>query len=147
MKGTRLVIPKSLRQVVLKDLHAGHRGIECSKARARPVVYWPQIDNEIENSCRSCLECEKDRPSNPALPLKHLPAPNYAFEFISDDWFDLNGDKFFVLVDWYSGYFEVKGPVNSPDANAVICYWNDRRSRRMFLCFYSAIFQLTNAKF
>ena len=26
-------------------------------------------------------------------------------------------------------------------------YWNDRPSRRVFLCFYSAIFQLTSAKF
>ena len=29
----------------------------------------------------------------------------------------------------------------------VNCYWNDRRSRRLFLYFYSAIFQLTSAKF
>ena len=28
-----------------------------------------------------------------------------------------------------------------------LCNWNDRRSRCMFLCFYSAIFQLTSAKF
>ena len=28
-----------------------------------------------------------------------------------------------------------------------IVYWNDQRSRRVFLCFYSAIFQLTSAKF
>ena len=80
LKGTRLVIPKSLRQMVLKDLHAGHRVIEGSKARARLVVYWSQIDNDIENSCRSYQECEKDRPSNPAQPLKHLPAPNYTFD-------------------------------------------------------------------
>ena len=26
-------------------------------------------------------------------------------------------------------------------------YWNDRRSRHVFLCFYSAIFQRTSAKF
>ena len=26
-------------------------------------------------------------------------------------------------------------------------HWNNRRSRRVFLCFYSAIFQLTSAKF
>ena len=31
--------------------------------------------------------------------------------------------------------------------NVYTCYWNDRRSRRVFLCFYSAIFQLTSAKF
>ena len=29
----------------------------------------------------------------------------------------------------------------------LLCYWNDRRSRRVFLCFYSAIFQQTIAKF
>ena len=29
----------------------------------------------------------------------------------------------------------------------VMIHWNDRRSRRVFLCFYSAIFQLTSAKF
>ena len=29
----------------------------------------------------------------------------------------------------------------------ILCYWNDRRSRRVFLCFYLAIFQLTSAKF
>ena len=28
-----------------------------------------------------------------------------------------------------------------------MCNWNDRRSRRVFLCFYSTIFQLTSAKF
>ena len=29
----------------------------------------------------------------------------------------------------------------------LLDYWNDRRSCRMFLCFYSAIFQLMSAKF
>ena len=44
LKGTCLVIPESLGQMVLKDLHARYRGIEGSKARARLVVYWLQID-------------------------------------------------------------------------------------------------------
>ena len=29
----------------------------------------------------------------------------------------------------------------------VFSSWNDRRSRRVFLCFYSAIFKLTSARF
>ena len=29
----------------------------------------------------------------------------------------------------------------------ILTYWNDRRSRRVFLCFYLANFQLTSAKF
>ena len=32
-------------------------------------------------------------------------------------------------------------------ASKFFVNWNDRRSRRVFLCFYSAIFQLTSAKF
>ena len=31
--------------------------------------------------------------------------------------------------------------------NNAMVNWNDRRSRRVFLCFYSAILQLTSAKF
>ena len=30
---------------------------------------------------------------------------------------------------------------------AKFLHWNDRRSRRVFICFYSAIFKLTSAKF
>ena len=35
----------------------------------------------------------------------------------------------------------------SPDKSRTTHNWNDRRSRRVFLCFYSAIFQLMSAKF
>ena len=31
--------------------------------------------------------------------------------------------------------------------HTIFCHWNDRRLRRVFLCFYSAIFQLKSAKF
>ena len=37
---------------------------------------------------------------------------------------------------------------NQPTFGRDEVHWNDRRSRRVFLCFfYSAIFQLTSAKF
>ena len=35
----------------------------------------------------------------------------------------------------------------SRDVTGKVDNWNDRRSRRVFFCFYSAIFQLTSAKF
>ena len=34
-----------------------------------------------------------------------------------------------------------------PATSLVFIHWNDRHSRHVFLCFYSAIFQLTSAKF
>ena len=45
--GTRLVIPHSLQQQVLKLLHLGHFGIQRIKQLARTTVYWPRIDYDI----------------------------------------------------------------------------------------------------
>ena len=103
--GTRLVIPQALRGQVLTELHAGHRGIEGIKARARLVVYWPGIDNMIEQKCRSCSECEKDRPSQAAEPQIHLPVPTHYFENISADFAEVDGQPFLVTTDWRSGWF------------------------------------------
>ena len=40
-----------------------------------------------------------------------------------------------------------KDETNQSDLDQTITHWNDRPLRRVFLCFYSAIFQLTSAKF
>ncbi|XP_039299843.1 uncharacterized protein LOC120355483 [Nilaparvata lugens] len=36
--------------------------IEKTKSRARQVVYWPGLNNEIENLVSQCLICEKFKP-------------------------------------------------------------------------------------
>ena len=88
--------------------------------RARLIVYWPRIDNDITNTCKSYSKCEFDRLSNVKEPIQHLSVATLAFQIISANWFDLNGEKFFVIVDWYSEYFDVKGPVPNPNAASLI---------------------------
>ena len=73
------LIPKLFHQPILKQLHAVPRSIDGPKVRDRLIVHWPNIDNDIENSCRSCKECINDRLSNIKQPLRHLPVPRYAF--------------------------------------------------------------------
>ena len=70
LKGTRLLIPHELRKSILSDLHASHRGIEGTKARVRLIMYWPGMDNDITNKCRSCPKCVFDRPSNIYEPVR-----------------------------------------------------------------------------
>jgi len=55
----RVVIPPSLRQAILHDLHSAHVGIVKMKGIARSFVYWPSIDAAIEQSVTSCGECAK----------------------------------------------------------------------------------------
>ena len=120
LKGTRLVIPANLRKHVLADLYASHRGIISTKASARLLVYLPGNDNDISSTCESCSKCEFDRPSNVKEPMQHLPVATQAFHIIPGDQFDLNGEKFLVTVGWYSGYFDVKGPIPNPNAASLI---------------------------
>lgn len=58
----RVVIPESLRQSILKDLHAAHVGIIKMKGIARSYIYWPGIDADIERIAKSCYNCAKHAP-------------------------------------------------------------------------------------
>ena len=57
--GRRLVIPAALRRQMLQRLHASHLGKEKTKQRARQLLYWPGIDNEIDNLVRNCAACQR----------------------------------------------------------------------------------------
>ena len=45
--GTRLVVPTSLQEKVLQELHDTHPGISRMKAWTRCYVWWPNIDSHI----------------------------------------------------------------------------------------------------
>ena len=47
LKGRHIIIPKSLRQQVLNQLHINHMGIEKTKLLACKCVYWPSINATI----------------------------------------------------------------------------------------------------
>lgn len=53
----RMVVPASFRHRILNQLHRGHPGIVRMKAIARSLVYWPNIDNQIEEFVQRCVNC------------------------------------------------------------------------------------------
>ena len=62
--GCRLLIPASMRRQVLISLHESHQGSVRTKERARLSIYWPGIDNDIDNVVLSCKMCQDRLPSN-----------------------------------------------------------------------------------
>ena len=61
MWGLRTVIPPSLRQTILTELHEGHPGIARMKSIARGHVWWRKIDQEIEKAIRKCQPRKKKK--------------------------------------------------------------------------------------
>ena len=55
LRNGRLLVPRPLRREVLKDLHSkSHQGQSRTLQRARQVVFWPNMSNDIKNMVRSC---------------------------------------------------------------------------------------------
>ena len=109
LRGTRIVIPTKLREHVLDIGHEGHPGIVVMKQRLRTKVWWPRMDKDIENYCKSCYGCQLV--SNPSKP-----EPMTRTEFPSGPWQDIaidflgplpSGDNLLVVVDYYSRWVEV----------------------------------------
>jgi len=105
--GTRVVIPSSLQQQVLKLLHEGHFGIQRMKQLARIAVYWPNIDDDMANLYRSCAAYaeHQNRPFKPPIhPWMALEKPwsrlylDHAVNFMGSNWLILGGCIFQVLV-------------------------------------------------
>ena len=64
MWGHRIIIPSSLRNRILNELHDDHQGIVKTKALARSYVWFPGIDNMIEETIGDCKMC-----------IQHLKSP------------------------------------------------------------------------
>lgn len=106
-RGERLVIPRSLRQEMLHELHRGHTGVEGSLRRARETIYWPSMNGDVKNhsaNCEVCREFDIQQAKEPLIPSN---IPDRPFQKVATDLFTLDGKEYLVTVDYYSNFWEV----------------------------------------
>ena len=100
----RVVIPVTLWPMVLETLHSAHQGVTGMTLRAQTSVWWPGITPQIKETrdkCRVCNECAPSQPSSPPEPLK---CPDYPFQQLASDYFQLGGYHYLVIVDRFSSW-------------------------------------------
>lgn len=105
----RVVIPPTLRQAILNDLHVGHIGVVKMKGLARSFVYWPGIDADIEAAVRSCTECARHATAPPKFSSHHWEYPSSPWERIHVDYAGpVAGAMLLIIVDAYSKWVDLK---------------------------------------
>ena len=78
----RVVLPRMLRREILEGLHAGHLGVVSKRARAN-CVFWPWIDQAIQDVRSRCRTCDYIAPSQADEPAITAEPPIYPFQQVA----------------------------------------------------------------
>ena len=107
VKGTRLIVPKSLRPEILRQIHKSHLGIVKCRQRAREVLFWPGMSVQIEQMVNNCNMCADYAKTKSPEPLKPSMRPSLPWKKIGTDLFEFRGEHSLLSVCYGSKFIEV----------------------------------------
>ena len=86
LKQHRIVKPKALQPQILQIAHQQHQGIAKTKNMLREKVWWPTINQDVENLITTCHTCHVNTPpSSKCQPLQMTVIPAKKWEFLALD--------------------------------------------------------------
>ena len=106
----KIVIPKPLRQTVIKLLHKGHPAINKMN-HAALLFWWPKLTKDIQSKCNECNSCKMSgksiKPQLPMTEIIYLPPAEKPIQEIQLDLFGplrFKHRRFYILIsiDRYS---------------------------------------------
>ncbi|GFS98038.1 transposon Tf2-9 polyprotein [Trichonephila clavipes] len=78
------------------------------KAIARSFVYWKNIDNDIEEAAKNCVDCARYKADPPKSKVHYWEYPSMPWERIHVDFAGpIFEHTFFLIVDAHSKWLEV----------------------------------------
>ena len=105
---------------MLQKLHSSHIGIQGCLHRAREVLYWPDMNQAVEDYIAQSDTCNNYQSEQGKEPMICHEIPSRPWEKVAIDLFQLDNKDFIVTVDYYSNFFEVD-QLSSKTARAIIC--------------------------
>ena len=119
-----------MRRQILAQLHESHQGTVRTKQRARLSVYWPGIDNDIDNVILACQTCQDSLPSNVKEPLIQKSRPDRPFQEIAIDFCSYASRDYLIIVDcctdWPAIISMDRGTADHSPTSILLSYWHPR---------------------
>ena len=107
LKGTRIVIPEVKREQILKQIHEGHLGLNKCQMHAKETVYWPGLNDQLEQlilNCQLCLKYSKSKnKSTPQTALGHE-VPPVPWSKVATDIFHYESQPYLLIVNYTSRF-------------------------------------------
>ena len=106
-KGMRVIIPSSMRQLMLQRIHSSHLGTEACIRKAKDRLFWPNMGSDIKTFVEKCTTCAAMGDAQQKEPLQTPSLPIRPWSKLAIDQFTVNGSSYLITVDYYSDYFEI----------------------------------------
>ena len=106
--GSRVIVPRPGRNLLLEDLHGTHVGISRMKTLARRYFWWPNLDSHLEELVKSCDTCQQSRHNPPKAPLHPWEWPEKPWTRIHIDYAGpYLGSMFLIITDAHLKWMDV----------------------------------------
>ena len=128
-KGEKVIIPNNLRHEMLHNIHSSHLGMEKCKRRARDVMFWPGMAAQIQDIVANCHICSTHQRNNMKEPMISHEIPTRPWSQVGADLFEINNQKYLVMVDYYSGFIEVNLLQNGTTSKHIVTHCKSQFSR------------------
>lgn len=128
-KGERLIVPSAMRAEMLKRIHESHLGIESCRRRAREVLLWPGMSQQITEMVKSCDVCATHQKRQTKEPLHPHSVPERPWQKIGVDLFTMDQQEYLLLVDYYSKFIEVEWLKSDTRSATVITHLKSQFAR------------------
>ena len=119
MKNSKVLIPETLKQKYLMQIHQRHQGIEACRSRAREFVFWVNINNDLKELVEKCDLCQSQQNSTSIIQKYVSEVPPHPWHTIGSDLFYFQIIDFLVVVDYCSKY-QIVRKIPSFTSSAVI---------------------------
>ena len=121
LRGSRIVVPKTLRDRAVSIAHEGHQGLVKTKQLLREKIWFPGIDDKVKQKIDRCVACQANSCGSRPDPLQMSPLPPEPWHTVHMDFCGPfpTGEYLFVVIDAYSRFPEVE-IVHSTSASAII---------------------------
>lgn len=121
--GQYVCVPKQYHAQVLEEQHYGHLGTLKMKSIARLYVYWENIDKNINNMTKNCVDCARYKTNSQKVKMHCWEYPSTLWQCNHIDFAGPIFEHIFLIIvhcKWLKAY-----PIKSPTAIKTIEYTRD----------------------
>ena len=118
-KSHKLIVPNSLKNEMLDLIHQSHLGIVKCISRAKEVLFWIGMGQDIERKVRSCGICAEYQNQNAKEPMLTPEIPDRPWSKLGIDLFELKSNNYLLVVDYLSKWPEIVKLDNLSSRNTI----------------------------